>query len=819
MSTKRKGTKETKQESPTQYKVVDPISLADLENTHTRKGKYPTRPPPFGQLTWEEAKREKEEKLKKLRKGRSPSTPLETTSTEAMDTEEAQEFGKEIVGGLRRQEYARYQQRRQQTVEYDFPKPGTIPVPQLEKPRENRETRPQSVLSYFEVPNYEEISMFSGKPSIMSRSVPATPQQNKEKREYEGARPKIPSTNKTAFQDYTSEMMRALNNPWNPKGRKTAPPVGTKIAPLVYLSLSGTPVEGQPTKEEGNEKSVGINMSALDKTELVPDNLSQVKNLVSPVEFTEVVMNGAALKVEPKEPSLLKMLGFEGQEEGNLEPDFYMPDGKGGKLSDTQYMFTCESTPEGNRGVVAKLENLKEKYGPTLYLLDKRSGNLYMMEAEEYKKIKEKGLLFPSESMIMAGALEREIGEPQPSMQISKMQATPAAESTRIPIRTSTEKREKSLTSEQLSKQYRQELKQAEENMLQACFKKSILESQEAELIRFRALKAQKEFWDLEKKRDENRRATEKMQEKIRKLDQAVASSSKFMKELKEADTQYVAMGQAIADFWDTSDVPQDDDAPKIPSYPSLESLDQEYKEELSDIQYAYYSAKREAIMKKLDTAYEIYAAHLKEYEEADPRRKTQKYLLQYNDISNRLYDQFEVITSMLGLPSKETLNTYPTLDPIMKMVEQEDLREKGESFFEELMREVEIKNAIAEKVYQNKSLVVTSSVEETEMTKEYEEYKKESKRLMDFCRRMIDKRSKREEYEELEQPQGVPDVKPISRKELDEKIKEALIMPKEAQNIGENTIPPQYSREISRYEPPIPVKEKEKEDLLEKEK
>ena len=72
-------------------------------------------------------------------------------------------------------------------------------------------------------------------------------------------------------------------------------------------------------------------------------------------------------------------------------------------------------------------------------------------------------------------------------------------------------------------------------------------------------------------------------------------------------------------------------------------------------------------------------------------------------------------------------------------------------------------------------------------------------------------------EYEELEQPQGVPDVKPISKKELDEKKKEALIKPKKAQNIGEDTIPPQYSREMSRYEPPIPVKEKEKEDLLEK--
>ena len=51
----------------------------------------------------------------------------------------------------------------------------------------------------------------------------------------------------------------------------------------------------------------------------------------------------------------------------------------------------------------------------------------------------------------------------------------------------------------------------------------------------------------------------------------------------------------------------------------------------------------------------------------------------------------------------------------------------------------------------------------------------------------------------------------------MDEKIKEAWITPEEAQNIGENTIPPQYSREISKYEPPIPVREKEKEDLLEK--
>ena len=118
MSTKRRGKKETKQEPPTQYRAIDPVSLADLENIHTRKGKYPTKPPPPGQATWEDVKREKEERLRKAKRERSLSTPLETTPTNAMDTEEAQEFNREIVAKarekeLRKQRYAQHQQKRQ----------------------------------------------------------------------------------------------------------------------------------------------------------------------------------------------------------------------------------------------------------------------------------------------------------------------------------------------------------------------------------------------------------------------------------------------------------------------------------------------------------------------------------------------------------------------------------------------------------------------------------------------------------------------------------------------------------------------------------
>ena len=66
--------------------------------------------------------------------------------------------------------------------------------------------------------------------------------------------------------------------------------------------------------------------------------------------------------------------------------------------------------------------------------------------------------------------------------------------------------------------------------MVQAYLEKSRLEKEEAEIIKQRALKAQKEFEALEWKTDENRRINEKMREEIKKMEQVVASSSSFIK-------------------------------------------------------------------------------------------------------------------------------------------------------------------------------------------------------------------------------------------------------------------------------------------------
>ena len=165
MATREKGKRKTKLEAPPeashQFKVTDPISMVNLENIHIRRGKYPSQPPPFGSKTWESAQKETEERVLKERRERPLSTPLDTTSTDAMDTEEVQEFSKEIaekamVRELRKQKYEQYQLVKQPS-NYQVPKSITIPVPDLNKPRLEKESRPASVLSNFDVPLYEKM--------------------------------------------------------------------------------------------------------------------------------------------------------------------------------------------------------------------------------------------------------------------------------------------------------------------------------------------------------------------------------------------------------------------------------------------------------------------------------------------------------------------------------------------------------------------------------------------------------------------------------------------------------------------------------------
>ena len=516
MATREKGRKKTKPEAPQeasqQFKVTNPISMVDLENIHTRRGKYPSQPPPLGPKTWEMAQREKEEKVLKEKRERPLSTPLGTTSTDAMDTEEAQEFSKEIAEKaiereLKKQKYEQYQQVKQ-TSNYQVPKSITIPVPDLNKPRQEKESRPTLVLSNFNVPLYEEVlGPKEGQPIRHSMSV--TPGLSGMKCG-EGARPKDSFKRMSAFQDYTTAMMSALNNPWKPRNKRTATPTWSAVLPLVYLSASGTPVGDTQLKRETEEKYVPMNFSAVDKTVLTPQGRHEMKGMALPIKFTEALQNGDALRVNPQGGALMEALGFGPERVEEKDPDFYMPDGQGKKLSETYQMFTNEQTPEGNPGVIVKLSNLVKKYGTLFYLMDRKSGHLHILNEKGYKQIEEKGLWYPSESMIIAGALDENRGNPFVITQSSRLPETPAAESTSVPLKTSTDKREvkekkelltpDGLIEREQTEWYQKELEEAEEDMVQAYSEKSKLENEEAEIIKQRALKAQEEFEALERK-------------------------------------------------------------------------------------------------------------------------------------------------------------------------------------------------------------------------------------------------------------------------------------------------------------------------------
>ena len=160
---------------------------------------------------------------------------------------------------------------------------------------------------------------------------------------------------------------------------------------------------------------------------------------------------------------------------------------------------------------------------------------------------------------------------------------------------------------------------------------------------------------------------------------------------------------------------------------------------------------------------------------------------------------------------------TYPSLGNLMDEIQQEDMENKNREYFREMAKEVKVKDDIAQKVLNNRLSIIKTSQEKDKARSHYAEYQKESQKLLSFCKKMMEKREKEIDSLELEQPKGVPEVRKISKKELDEKFSEMIGQPQYVEPIGKNTLPPHYSREISRYEPPKPVKQKEREDLIKK--
>ena len=226
-------------------------------------------------------------------------------------------------------------------------------------------------------------------------------------------------------------------------------------------------------------------------------------------------------------------------------------------------------------------------------------------------------------------------------------------------------------------------------------------------------------------------------------MDQTIADSSSFIKKMKSKDLQQVAYEKTISDFWDTSDFPPRSLPVKIASYLSLESLNEEPKKELMEAEYEYYDRKRAKLMEKMAIANDVYMAHLQNFVQGDLKEKSQKFLFQFNELGHQLHRQFDIVAERLKLPFEQPLMTYPSLGNLIDAIQQEDMEDKNRKYFREMAKEVKIKNDIAQKVLNNRLSVIKTPQEKDKACLHYDEYQKESRKLLNFCEKMMEKREK----------------------------------------------------------------------------
>ena len=131
------------------------------------------------------------------------------------------------------------------------------------------------------------------------------------------------------------------------------------------------------------------------------------------------------------------------------------------------------------------------------------------------------------------------------------------------------------------------------------------------------------------------------------------------------------------------------------------------------------------------------------------------------------------------------------------------ELDDKPNEYFEKTKREVSRKNSLEKRVHWHKMQNVNTSDDEREVEQEYQKFKKKQNRVSSICDKKIQK-FEEQDYLSLKESKSVSD--PIKKEE----IKTQYVKP-----IRGNTLPPQYSKEISRYQPSEKERVKAMKDAL----
>ena len=241
---------------------------------------------------------------------------------------------------------------------------------------------------------------------------------------------KIPSTPTTAFVQCTTEELDQLDQPQHSHRKGQEGEQYPTVPPLVY---GFTPQESLAGTDQESEKR---DSPSLDQTVLRVGNKenqfpTQTGEVTTPLtQFTQNIMGTSVGTVKPKAKTMQTKTSTQ---QMPIQPDFYLPDGKGSRLSEVYQIKTTEKSPEGHPTVLIVLENLRAKYNTKYFLLDKYLGHLYATGGETISSepTEEKRWIYPTESTKpIAGAPDEFRLTPYHTLQASTIKGTPVAEST-----------------------------------------------------------------------------------------------------------------------------------------------------------------------------------------------------------------------------------------------------------------------------------------------------------------------------------------------------------------------------------------------------
>ena len=151
-------------------------------------------------------------------------------------------------------------------------------------------------------------------------------------------------------------------------------------------SLAGTDQESEKRDSPFLDQTI---LRAGDKQDQFPMQIDEVTTPLT--QFTQNIMGTSVVMVKPKAKTMQTKMSTQ---QMPIQPDFYLPNGKGLRLSEVYQIKTTEKSPEGHPAVLIILENLRAKYSTKYFLLDKYSEYLYATGGETISS--EGGYILPS---------------------------------------------------------------------------------------------------------------------------------------------------------------------------------------------------------------------------------------------------------------------------------------------------------------------------------------------------------------------------------------------------------------------------------------